>query len=160
MEFERETKFLNETSDSKAKGVSWKPVLACLVGLPFLLALALSVWLGTPQEQYTPEVVFQRLGIDPVEGAALRSLEYGGLLFVRFDFDQTQAGVEGLANSLAAFESSQGLAGKPITLDLERPWWTPSSSAQGTKWHRDRTTFWRDDSEPTTYYAVAVSDRP
>ncbi len=160
MEFDGEAEVLNETSDIKPNGVSWKPVLAGLVGIPFLLALTLSLWLGTPQERYAPEVVYHRLGIDPVAGGALRSLEYGGLLFVRFDFDETEAGLDGLSKSLTSFEVGHGLAGKPITLDLDRPWWKPSSSAQGTTWHRDRTTFWRDDSEPLVYYAVAVHDRP
>jgi hypothetical protein len=141
----------------RPKGTSWKLVLGVLVALPLLLALVLSQWLGTPQEQLDQDYVFSRLEVPRVPATSLNSLAYGQLFFVRLDL--TAEARKTFLRSLAGFAVERGLSVKPISLKLERPWWDPPDQEEGTFWKRGEVTIWNPDSQPESFYAVVLQPK-
>lgn len=128
-----------------------------LIGLPFVLALTLATWLGTPRESLDNATVFAQLGL-PEVACRQQSLAYGELLFVRLDLapESRVAFLQALADP--AFAVSRGRPQKPIALKLERDWWNPPEKQEGTLWKRDRVAIWNPDSESHAFFAVV--ERP
>ena len=127
-------------------------VLVLLIGFPFRFSLVLSRWLGTPQESLGHDQVFAQLTVPFVPTSSVDSLAYGNLLFVRLQMLEASRGE--LLRSLNGFETSRGPLKKPISLELERPWWSPPKGQEGTYWVRSAVTVWNPDGQPDTFYAV------
>lgn len=139
------------------KPVGWKPVLLSLLGLPLGLALVLTLWLGTPQEQLSSEAAFAKLGLSPVATRRLESLAYNRLFFVRLEFEEEPR--HEFLRSLSQFEVTRGVPEKPISLKLERPWWDPAEKQEGTFWKRGEVTIWNPDNRPDLFYAVLATEK-
>jgi hypothetical protein len=132
-------------------------VITLLIALPLLSAVLLARWLDTPRENYSPEEVFARLELPPVPTTSLHSLAYGNLLFVRLQVDDSAR--KALLRSLSSYEVSRGEAEKPISLELEREWWSPPRQQPGTRWTRGEVTVWNADHQADFFYAVVFLSR-
>lgn len=134
--------------------MSWKTVVGLLVLLPFLFALVLSQWLGTPRERVEEQEVFSLLRVAPVRTVSNHSLVYGQILFSRIELtggERTE-----FLRALSDFEVSRGVAERPISLKLERMWWSPPGGEEGTYWKREEATIWSPDRYPETFFVVVL----
>lgn len=139
-------------AEPKPKTTSWILVLALLLGFPLLLSLALTHWLGVPDETQKANLIFERLSLAEVPTLEQHSLNYGRLYFARLRL--RPEGVKPFYQQLQALETSHGRAEPPISLKLEREWWDPSETELGTYWRFDRVTLWSPDDYPDLIYAV------
>jgi hypothetical protein len=134
------------------QGANWKWVLGVLVGLPLLVALFLSRWMGTPREGFDSAYVFAEMNLPPVTTTSLQSLAYGNLLFARIEVAEQDRAA--FLRSLSAFEVSRGRVDKPVSLKLEREWWNPTLDEEGTGWKQGPTSLWNPDSKPDLFFVV------
>lgn len=140
----------------KGKPASWILVLAFLLGFPLLFAVLLRGWLGVPNEELAPEEAFTEIRLNPVSLQEYHSLYYGNLLFVRFRVDPEE--LAQLVSQMDDWESVEGPADKPITLELERPWWDPPKNENGVLRREGAVSVWNSLRQPDLFYAVA--ERP
>lgn len=143
------------TPENLPKPVSSKPVLLSLLGLPLILTLGLTLWLGTPKEQVPVQQAFAKLGIPAVPAVRVESLAYNRLFFVRLDLEEGPR--RDFLRNLTDFEVSRGVPEKPIALKLERTWWDPPLDQEGMRWTKGDVTVWNADSRPETFYIVLAT---
>lgn len=141
------------TSDGpKPKTVSWKVVLALLLGFPIVLSFALSNWLGVPDEVWKAGPIFERLTLTEVPTLEQHSLNYGNLYFCRLRLKPE--GVKPFYAQLEDRETYHGRVEPPIGLKLEREWWDPGETAEGTYFKYGKVTLWSPDGHPDLVYGV------
>lgn len=143
------------TPEYLPKPVSSKPVLLSLLGLPLILTLGLTLWLGTPKEQVPAQQAFAKLGIPAVPAVRVESLAYNRLFFVRLDLEEGPR--RDFLRSLTDFEVSRGVPEKPIALKLERTWWNPPLEEAGMRWTKGNVTVWNADPRPEVFYIVLAT---
>jgi hypothetical protein len=139
--------------EPKPKTTSWILVLALLLGFPVLLSLALTQWLGVPDETLKARPIFEKLSLNEVPTLEQHSLHYGHLFFARLRLKPE--GVKPFYDQLQGMQTSHGRAEPPIALKLEREWWDPSETDEGTFWRFHNVTLWSPDNYPDLIYAVA-----
>ena len=144
-----------EASPNLPKPVNSKPVLLSLLGVPLVLTIALTLWLGMPQEQVPVAQVFAKLGLPEIPARKIESLAYNRLFFVRLDLEDGPR--RELLQTLTDFEVSRGVPEKPISLELERTWWDPPLEQEGMKWTKGDVTVWNADPRPETFYIVLAT---
>lgn len=128
-----------------------------MLAFSFGLALLLTGWLGTPQERFTEEETFAKLGLPSVPVRQYESLAYNRLFFVRLELDDAPR--RDFLRSLSDFEVTHGVPEKPISLKLERAWWDPPDKQEGTTWKRGEVTVWNPDTRPDLFYAVLATEK-
>lgn len=80
------------------------------------------------------------------------SLRFGHLFFCKIRVEPES--LAGFRTELSTFQSSVGVARKPISLKLERDWWQPPTDVEGTYWEKDRVTLWSPKDQPDLFYGV------
>ena len=142
---------MNEES-SKPKTVSWQAVVAILVVLPIVLSGALHWWLGVPDEEAQASGIFMFIDKETVPVLESHSLQFEKLFFCRILLKPE--GVKPFYDQLSEAEKSVGKAEPPIALKLEREWWDPSETDQGTYFRYGRVTLWSPLDHPDLIYGV------
>ncbi len=142
---------LNEDS-SKPKTVSWQAVLVVLIVLPLVLSGALHWWLGVPDEERKASGIFMLIDRETVPVLESHSLQFEKLFFCRILLKPE--GVKPFYDQLGDAEKSVGKAEPPIALKLEREWWDPSETEEGTYYRYQSVTLWSPLSHPDLIYGV------
>lgn len=140
---------------SKPKTVSWQAVLVILVIVPIVVSGALHWWLGVPDEETKASGIFMFLDKESVPVLESHSLQFGKLFFCRLLLKPE--GVKPFYDQLGETETSVGKAEPPIALKLEREWWDPSESEQGTYYRYGKVTLWSPLAHPDLIYGVVHS---
>jgi hypothetical protein len=140
------------SAEPKPKTTSWILVLALLLGFPLLLSFGLTQWLGVADEDQPAAGIFERLALNEVPMLEFHSLHYGHLFFARLRLKPE--GVKPFYDQLEGKDTSHGRAEPPIALKLEREWWDPKDTDEGTYWRYDNVTLWSPDGHPDLLYGV------
>ena len=146
----KESSSTDKTSSPPTRPWWW--TLIILIAIPLLLSTILRFWIGVPTEVAASDQLFERLQIANVEVREANSLQFGKMFFCRFQVEPDSLST--LRTHFEDYEQSVGLPEKPISLKLDRPWWDPDLTVEGTTWHRDLVTVWSPKDHPDLFYAV------